>query len=212
VHPAPGHAGGTLVNALMARCGTSLSGIGGVLRPGIVHRLDREVSGVMVAAKHDRAHVGLAGQFSVHTVDRVYEAVVWGVPGTAAGTVDRPIGRHPVDRQRMAIVARGGKRAVTHWRLLEAAGLSAARLEFRLETGRTHQIRVHATSLGHPILGDRLYGRGRDARLPAAAGALGRILLHARRLGFAHPVTGEKLAFDIPPPARFDAILELLRR
>ena len=211
VHPAPGHAGGTLVNALMARCGTSLSGIGGVLRPGIVHRLDREVSGVMVAAKHDRAHVGLAGQFSVHTVDRGYEAVVWGVPGTAAGTVDRPLGRHPVDRQRMAIVARGGKRAVTHWRLLEAAGLRAARVEFRLETGRTHQIRVHAASLGHPILGDRLYGRGRDARLPAEAGELGRILLHARRLGFAHPVTGEKLAFDVPPPARFDAILELLR-
>jgi 23S rRNA pseudouridine1911/1915/1917 synthase len=212
VHPAPGHAGGTLVNALMARCGTSLSGIGGVLRPGIVHRLDREVSGVMVAAKHDRAHVGLAGQFSVHSVERAYEAVVWGVPGTAAGTVDRPIGRHPVDRQRMAIVARGGKRAVTHWRLLEPAGLRAARLEFRLETGRTHQIRVHAASLGHPIVGDRLYGRGRDARLPAEAGALGRILLHARRLGFAHPVTGAKLAFDTPPPARFDAILELLRR
>ena len=167
VHPAPGHAGGTLVNALMAHCGTSLSGIGGVLRPGIVHRLDREVSGVMVAAKHDRAHVGLAGQFSVHSIDRVYEAIVWGVPGAAAGTVDRPLGRHPVDRKRMAIVRRGGKRAVTHWRLLDAAGLRAARMEFRLETGRTHQIRVHAASLGHPILGDRLYGRGRDAKLPA---------------------------------------------
>ena len=124
VHPAPGHAGGTLVNALMAHCGASLSGIGGVLRPGIVHRLDREVSGVMVAAKHDRAHVGLAGQFSVHSIDRVYEAVVRGVPGAAAGTVDRPLGRHPVDRKRMAIVHRGGKRAVTHWRLLDAAGVA----------------------------------------------------------------------------------------
>ncbi len=211
VHPAPGHAGGTLVNALMARCGSSLSGIGGVLRPGIVHRLDREVSGVMVAAKHDRAHIGLAGQFSVHSVDRVYEAIVWGVPGLAAGTVDRPLGRHPVDRKRMAIVPRGGKRAVTHWRLLDAAGLRAARMEFRLETGRTHQIRVHAASLGHPILGDALYGRGRDGRLPAEAGELGRILLHARRLGFAHPVTGKALAFDVPPPGRFEAILELLR-
>ena len=211
VHPAPGHAGGTLVNALMAHCGSSLSGIGGVLRPGIVHRLDREVSGVMVAAKDDRTHIGLAGQFGIHSIERVYEAVVWGVPGMAAGTVDRPIGRHPVDRKRMAIVHRGGKRAVTHWRLLDAAGIRAARLEFRLETGRTHQIRVHAASLGHPILGDRLYGRGRDAKLPAAAGSLDRILLHARRLGFVHPVTGAELAFDVPPPARFDAILELLR-
>lgn len=211
VHPAPGHAGGTLVNALMAHCGASLSGIGGVLRPGIVHRLDREVSGVMVAAKHDRAHVGLAGQFSVHTIDRVYEAIVWGVPAAASGTVDRPVGRHPVDRKRMAVVHRGGKRAVTHWHLLDAAGLRAARLEFRLETGRTHQIRVHAASLGHPILGDRLYGRGRDAKLPPEAGELGRILLHARRLGFVHPVTGAALAFEAPPPARFDAILDLLR-
>ena len=139
-----------------------------MLRPGIVHRLDREVSGVMVAAKHDRAHIGLAGQFSVHSIDRVYEAIVWGVPGGAQGTVDRPIGRHPVDRKRMAVVRQGGKRAVTRWRLLEAAGTRAARLAFRLETGRTHQIRVHSSSLGHPIVGDRLYGRGRDAQAPAA--------------------------------------------
>ena len=211
VHPAPGHADGTLVNALLAHCAGSLSGIGGVLRPGIVHRLDREVSGVMVVAKHDRAHVGLAGQFSVHSIERVYEAIVWGVPGMAAGTVDRALGRHPVDRKRMAIVQRGGKRAVTHWRLLEAAGSRAARLEFRLETGRTHQIRVHAASLGHPILGDRLYGRGRDGAGPAAVRELDRILLHARRLGFVHPVTGTALRFDVPPPGLYEGILELLR-
>lgn len=218
VHPAPGHAGGTLVNALLAHCGSSLSGIGGVLRPGIVHRLDREVSGVMVAAKHDRAHVGLAGQFSVHTIERVYEAVVRGLPAATAGTVDAPIGRHPVDRKRMAVVrAAGGKRAVTHWRRLEAAGTRAARLAFTLETGRTHQIRVHAASMGHPIVGDRVYGRdGRGAAIPpeaarAAIAALDRILLHARRLGFVHPVTGERLAFEAPPPPVFARVLELLR-
>jgi 23S rRNA pseudouridine1911/1915/1917 synthase len=209
VHPAPGHRGGTLVNALLAHCKGSLSGIGGVERPGIVHRLDREVSGVMVAAKHDRAHIGLAGQFSVHSVDRVYEGVVWGVPGAPSGTVDAPIGRHPADRLRMAVVrGTGGKRAVTHWRRLAAAGTRAARLEVRLETGRTHQIRVHLASRGHPLLGDRLYGR----RLPPGAEplALDRILLHARRLGFAHPVTGERLAFESPAPPLFDRILASL--
>ncbi len=213
VHPAPGHADGTLVNALLAHCGPSLSGVGGVLRPGIVHRLDREVSGVMVAAKHDRAHIGLAGQFSIHSIDRVYEAIVWGMPGAAAGTVDRPLGRHPVDRKRMAIVRQGGKRAVTRWRRLEAAGTRAARLAFELETGRTHQIRVHAAHLGHPIVGDRVYGRGRAAPAQAAdaIASLERILLHARRLGFTHPITGALLAFESPPPALFDAILELLR-
>ena len=215
VHPAPGHDEGTLVNALLAHCQGSLSGIGGVSRPGIVHRLDREVSGVMVVAKHDRAHIGLAGQFSVHAIERVYEAVVWGLPRTQAGTVDRPIGRHPVDRKRMAVVRHGGKRAVTHWRVLEAAGTRAAHLALRLETGRTHQIRVHTSSLGHPIVGDRLYGRGRDAQAPAvAAGAIGsldRILLHARHLGFVHPITGEVMAFDAPPPPIFPRVLELLR-
>lgn len=215
VHPAPGHAEGTLVNALLAHCAGSLSGIGGVLRPGIVHRLDREVSGVMVAAKHDRAHIGLAGQFSVHSIERVYEAIVWGLPQAREGTVDRPIGRHPVDRKRMAVVRQGGKRAVTHWRVLGAAGTRAAHLALRLQTGRTHQIRVHTSSLGHPIIGDRLYGRGRDAQAPAAAAAaiksLDRILLHARHLGFTHPITGQAMAFDAPPPAIFPRVLELLR-
>ena len=210
VHPAPGHSGGTLVNALLAHCKGSLSGIGGVERPGIVHRLDKEVSGVLVVAKDDRTHVGLAGQFTVHGVERVYEGVVWGVPGAAQGTIDAPIGRHPQDRLRMAVVRAGGKRAVTRWRLLEAAGTRAARLEVRLETGRTHQIRVHLAQLGHPLLGDRLYGARppRGAQLPVR---LDRILLHARRLGFEHPITGERLVFDEPPPAEFDRILALLR-
>lgn len=213
VHPAPGHAGGTLVNALLAHCGESLSGIGGVARPGIVHRLDRDVSGVMVVAKHDRAHVGLAGQFTVHSVERVYEAILHGVPSPASGTVDRPIGRHPIDRKRMAVVG-GGKRAVTHYRVLEAAGTLAARVELRLETGRTHQIRVHMQALGHPLLGDPVY-RPRRERLPREVHAwlsgLGRILLHARVLGFTHPVTGERLRFETPPPACFDEAMARLR-
>lgn len=217
VHPAPGHARGTLVNALLAHCGGGLSGIGGVQRPGIVHRLDREVSGVMVVAKHDRAHIGLAGQFSVHSVGRIYEALVWGLPKATEGIIDRPIGRHPVDRKRMAVARQGGggKRAVTRWRLLDAAGTQAARLAFTLETGRTHQIRVHAASLGHPILGDRLYGRGREGQarpeVARAIAALDRILLHARHLAFTHPITGAPLAFDVPPPPAFERVLDLFR-
>ena len=216
VHPAAGHDAGTLVNALLAHCAGSLSGIGGVERPGIVHRLDREVSGVMVVAKHDRAHIGLAGQFSVHRITRVYEAIVWGVPRLPAGTIDRPIARHATDRKRMAVVREGsGKRAVTHWQLLAAAGSRAARLAFRLETGRTHQIRVHAASFGHSIVGDRLYGRGREGSTPPGLAAtlrsLDRILLHARHLGFTHPITEHPLAFEAPPPALFATTLERLR-
>ena len=207
VHPSAGHADGTLVNALLGHCWGSLSGIGGVERPGIVHRLDKEVSGVLVVAKHDRAHIGLAGQFSVHSVDRVYEGIVWGVPRAAEGTVDAAIGRHPQDRLRNAVLRTGGKRAVTHWRRVETAGTRAARMEVRLETGRTHQIRVHLAHLGHPLVGDRLYGGKR----PALPVRLDRILLHARLLGFVHPVTGEHLRFESPPPPEFVAILALLR-
>ena len=212
VHPAPGHAEGTLVNALLAHCGGSLSGIGGVQRPGIVHRLDREVSGVLVVAKHDRAHIGLSGQFTVHSVRRVYEGLVWGCPRLAHGTVEAAIGRHGQDRLRQAVVRAGGKRAVTHWRRLATAGTTAARLELRLETGRTHQIRVHLAHLGHPLIGDRLYGRGRTppALAREAVSGLDRILLHARELVFRHPITGQELGFTAPTPTILDHILALL--
>ncbi len=215
VHPAPGHGSGTLVNALLDHCAGSLSGVGGVLRPGIVHRLDKDVSGLMVVAKHDRAHVGLSAQFTVHRIDRAYEAVVWGVPPTPAGRIDLPIGRHPRHRKRMAVVA-SGKPAVTHYRMLDAAGTSAARLRIGLETGRTHQIRVHLGTLGLGIVGDRIY---RPRRLPKVSDRLGRdiaglarIALHARRLGFEHPMTGDKMSFDRPPPIVFDSIFEQLQR
>jgi 23S rRNA pseudouridine1911/1915/1917 synthase len=214
VHPAPGHARGTLVNALLAHCADSLSGIGGVLRPGIVHRLDKDVSGLLVVAKHDRAHVGLAAQFSVHRIERRYQAIVWGVPPRPSGSVDRPIGRHPKDRKRMAVVE-GGKRALTHYRMAEAFGTLAARLELALATGRTHQIRVHLAALGLGIIGDPVYRSPRRPRIGAALRRyltdFERIALHAYRLGFVHPVTGEWRIFERPPPAALDRLAERLR-
>jgi 23S rRNA pseudouridine1911/1915/1917 synthase len=214
VHPAPGHAHGTLVNALLAHCAGSLSGIGGVLRPGIVHRLDKDVSGLLVVAKHDRAHVGLAAQFSVHRIERAYQAIVWGVPPRPSGSVDRPIGRHPKDRKRMAVVETG-KRALTHYRLLEAFGTLAARLDVALASGRTHQIRVHLAALGLGIIGDPVY---RPRRRPQIGEALqrhlasfDRIALHAYRLGFEHPVTGEWRSFERAPPPSFDGLSGHLR-
>ncbi|HEX5077536.1 MAG TPA: RluA family pseudouridine synthase [Geminicoccaceae bacterium] len=215
VHPAPGHAGGTLVNALLAHCQGSLSGIGGVLRPGIVHRLDKEVSGLMVVAKGDRAHVGLAGQFSVRRIERGYDAIVWGVPPQPAGSIEGAIGRHARDRKRMAVVE-GGKPALTRYRLRAAAGTLGARLGIELATGRTHQIRVHLGMLGLGIVGDPVY---RPRRRPAIGPELreflqgfGRIALHAHLLGFEHPVSGERLRFERAPPAAFDALFELLAR
>ena len=217
VHPAPGHAGGTLVNALLHHCRAGaggLSGIGGVLRPGIVHRLDKDVSGLMVVAKDDRAHVRLAAAFSVHRIQRLYEAIVWGVPPHAAGTIEAPIGRHPKDRKRMAVVA-GGKRALTRYRLEEAIGRLAARLRLELATGRTHQIRVHLGTLGLGIVGDPVYRPRRRLRpspaLSEQLAGFNRIALHARVLGFEHPIGGAPLRFERAAPASFDRLLESLR-
>jgi 23S rRNA pseudouridine1911/1915/1917 synthase len=213
VHPAPGHAAGTLVNALLWHCRGTLSGIGGVLRPGIVHRLDKEVSGLMVVAKGDRAHVGLAGQFSVRRIERGYDAIVWGVPAPPAGSIERPIARHPRDRKRMAVVE-GGKRALTHYRLMAAAGTLGARLEVELATGRTHQIRVHLDAIGLGLVGDPVY---RPRRRPTIGPELrdflqgfGRIALHAHLLGFEHPINGERLRFERAAPADFDRLFALL--
>ena len=214
VHPAPGHSEGTLVNALLAHSGSDLSTVGGVLRPGIVHRLDREVSGVLVVAKNDRAHLGLAAQFTTHSVDRLYEAVVWGVPSPASDRIDAPIGRDPHHRLRMAVVP-SGKRAITDYRLLAAAGTIASRVELQLLTGRTHQIRVHLSEKRNPVLGDRLYGKQRPRTVPAGVrellAGMDRIALHARRLVFDHPVSGERLAFDAEPPPLFKRLIEAVQ-
>ena len=200
VHPAAGNLDGTLVNALLHHCGGSLSGIGGVARPGIVHRIDKDTSGLMVAAKTDRAHEGLARQFAAHTVDRRYRAIVGGRPRPAAGTVDAPLARSPHNRKKVAVVA-GGKHAVTHYATLQPLA-DAAMVECRLETGRTHQVRVHMASLGHPLLGDPAYGRTRPTHRPLLE-TLGfrRQALHAVRLGFIHPITGINLSWESAIPA-----------
>ncbi|SFR97298.1 RluA family pseudouridine synthase [Sphingomonas jatrophae] len=201
VHPAAGNADGTLVNALLHHCAGSLSGIGGVERPGIVHRIDKDTSGLIVAAKTDRAHEGLAAQFAKHSIDRRYKAIVGGRPLPPAGTVDAALARSTANRQKMGIVPEGrGKRAVTHYATLQPL-LGATLVECRLETGRTHQVRVHMASRGHPLLGDPAYGRTR-AEHSAILARLGfrRQALHAARLGFVHPVTSEALAFDSEMP------------
>lgn len=202
VHPAAGNSDGTLVNALLGHC-KNLSGIGGVLRPGIVHRLDKDTSGVMVVAKSDVAHLGLAKQFHERTIERRYIALVHGVLAKDAGTISGPIGRHPVHRQEMAIVP-NGRRAVTHWRCLERFPRTTL-IEAKLETGRTHQIRVHFAHIGHPLVGDPLYGRKKEY-LPIEGQAL-----HAAVLGFIHPVTGEKLYFETPMPDVMLQVIEAAR-
>ena len=205
VHPAPGHPDGTLVNALLYHCGTSLSGINGELRPGIVHRIDRDTSGLIIAAKNDRAHLALAAQLQDHSLARTYEAVAVGGLREDDGTVDAPIGRHPVNRKKMAIDRKNGREAVTHWSVL-ARYPGYTHMECRLETGRTHQIRVHLASIGHPLLGDVVYGAKKP--VPGLAGQC----LHARRLRFVHPATGETVELECPLPEWFQAILQKISR
>jgi 23S rRNA pseudouridine1911/1915/1917 synthase len=236
VHPAAGNWGGTLVNALIAHCGASLSGIGGVARPGIVHRLDKDTSGLLVAAKHDAAHAKLSKDFSVHDIERVYDAIAVGAPRPAIGVIDASLARATGDRRKMTIVAEDNdrpdqRRAVTHYRVQETYGRGRAKLagdalasliECRLETGRTHQIRVHLASIGCPLIGDPTYGRGPglaglrpgDAAADLALSALEafrRQALHARVLGFAHPISGEKLHFEAEPPGDIQRLRDALR-
>ena len=211
VHAAPGHPDGTLVNALLYHVG-DLSGIGGKLRPGIVHRLDRDTSGLMVAAKSDRAHQGLSSALHARKVKRSYLAALWGSLSESPTVVDRPIGRHPRDRTRMAVVG-GGRPSRTRFRHLERWP-AAVLCEAALDTGRTHQIRVHAAAIGHPVVGDALYGAGRERGFGGAARRWAAVLaararrqfLHAHRLEFAHPVTGDRLAFEAPLPPELDEI------
>jgi 23S rRNA pseudouridine1911/1915/1917 synthase len=206
-HPGPGTESGTLVNALLHHCAGSLSGIGGVARPGIVHRLDKDTSGVMVAAKTDAAHQGLSALFSTHDIDRLYIALTRGAPYPAKGTIENRLGRSQHDRKKIAILKTGGREAITHYRVERTFGPedkpTAARVACRLETGRTHQIRVHMASKGSPCLGDPAYGSGPPAqpvREAMAAAGLARQALHAAVLGFVHPITGETLRFETPLP------------
>jgi 23S rRNA pseudouridine1911/1915/1917 synthase len=212
VHPAAGNHSGTLVNALLAHCGASLSGIGGVARPGIVHRLDKDTSGLMIAAKHDAAHQGLSRQFADRTLSRVYRALVWGVPHPAKGSVAGNIGRHPRYRQKMAVVARGGKVAETSYRVLQTFGTLASLVECRLATGRTHQIRVHMGHIRHPLVGDQLYG-GRQGRAgPVALRDFKRQALHAAELKFVHPTTDKVMEFKADMPADLQRLMAALKQ
>ncbi len=205
VHPAAGHPDGTMVNALLYHCGSSLSGINGALRPGIVHRIDRDTSGLIIAAKNDAAHQALAQQLQDHSLYREYEAVCVGAVREQAGTVDAPIARHPTDRKRMTVDRLRGKDARTHYTVL-ARFPGYTYIQCRLETGRTHQIRVHMASIGHPLLGDVVYSSHRP--YPGLAGQC----LHARRLSFVHPRTGERMRLECPLPAWFQAVLTKLGR
>jgi 23S rRNA pseudouridine1911/1915/1917 synthase len=207
VHPAPGHADGTLVNALLAHC-PNLPGIGGVQRPGIVHRLDKDTTGAIAIAKTDFAQQHLQAQLKAKTARREYLGIVYGAPRTEAGTVDLPIGRHPTDRKKMAIVSvdKGGRAAITHWQVRERLG-NYTLIVFQLETGRTHQIRVHSAHIGHPIVGDPIYGSGRSVGVNLSGQAL-----HAWKLQLQHPLTGEAIEVTAPPPAEFKTLLDVLRR
>ena len=217
IHPAPGNPDMTLVNALIAHCGASLSGIGGELRPGIVHRLDKDTSGLIVAAKNDLAHRALSAAFAAHDIERAYLAVVWGMPVPPAGEIGGNIGRHPTDRKKMAIVARGGKAALTRYRVLRPLGLAASLVECRLATGRTHQIRVHMAAIGHPVVGDPTYGRMTAARTGVlSAGTreavqdFHRQALHAYLLGFRHPGSHAPVRWEAELPSDMRALIQVL--
>ena len=213
VHPAPGNPDGTLVNALLAHCGDSLSGIGGVARPGIVHRLDKDTSGLMAVAKSDAAHQTLSAQLAERSMKRTYQAIVWGIPLPTSGSIEGTIGRSPKNRKKMAVVSKGGKPAVTHYTLLESFG-SASLIECRLETGRTHQIRVHMGHLGHALLGDPLYGTKRKNTPVELADFLknfNRQALHACALTLKHPKTNKTQSFTSPLPEDIQTLLDLLR-
>jgi 23S rRNA pseudouridine1911/1915/1917 synthase len=210
VHPAPGNESGTLVNALLYHCKNSLSGINGVIRPGIVHRIDKDTSGLLVVAKNDDAHVFLSSLLKDHGIKRTYHAIVTGHFKESRSTVNAPIGRHPVDRKKMAVVA-GGRDAVTHYETIEElTGFTYAKMN--LETGRTHQIRVHMSYIGHPIMGDTVYGGGKTPFEKANANLLDGQMLHAKELSFPHPVTKEIMNFACPLPENFEKILEKLRK
>lgn len=219
VHPAAGNYNGTLVNALIAHCGDSLSGIGGVRRPGIVHRIDKDTSGLLVVAKSDGAHAGLSLQFAAHSLERIYTAIAWGVPIPPVGRIESNIGRSSTNRQKMMVVKTGGKHAVTHYKVLKRLGKEAhfaSVVECRLETGRTHQIRVHMAHIGHPLIGDQTYGRqGRRVRdvpddAKTAMAEFTRQALHASVIGFEHPITHEFLKFESQLPPDIKALLESL--
>ncbi|MEO1590684.1 MAG: RluA family pseudouridine synthase [Cyanobacteria bacterium J06632_22] len=207
VHPAPGHSSGTLVNAVLYHCGSALTGVGGVARPGIVHRLDKDTTGAMVVAKTETALHHLQDQIRAKTARREYLALVYGAPSLSSGTVDQPIGRHPKDRKKMAVVPlEKGRRAVTHWQLRERLG-NYSLLHYQLETGRTHQIRVHSAFMRHPIIGDETYGAGRSLGVKLSGQAL-----HARRLTLCHPISGDTIIAEAPLPSDFAKLLDRLRR
>lgn len=216
VHPAAGNPDGTLVNALLAHCGDSLSGIGGVKRPGIVHRIDKDTSGLMVVAKNDIAHQSLSRQFAEHSLDRAYGALVWGVPNPGTGRIDLPIGRSPKDRKKMAVRASGGKSAVTHYRTERIFAGTVSLVECRLETGRTHQIRVHMSHTGHPLLGDPVYSRAQRrvkraaVEMPLAVHAFSRQALHAKLIGFEHPKSLDRMIFSADYPQDINGLIDVL--
>lgn len=217
VHPAAGNYDGTLVNALLAHCKDSLSGIGGVARPGIVHRLDKETSGLLVIAKNDSAHQKLSEQFAVHSLERCYLALVWGVPNPLSGVIETQIGRSSSDRKKMAVLKSGGKRAETHYRVVEIlAGGLLSLVECSLKTGRTHQVRVHMTSIGHPLIGDKVYGRPPKGAAQnesiRAAYLFDRQALHSYKMSFIHPKTNREMRFEIPLPPDMQAVVDSLKR